>query len=323
MKIKQLGWLVLLSSASMMAQANDFQQFVQTLRQQALANGFSQTLVDEAFSDVKLRPKVIHSDKNQPEFRLTLDTYLPRALPDWKVAKARQLYKENLPLLKKLEKKYDVQPRFIVALWGIESNFGALTGHYDVMSALTSLAYNGRRRDFFERQITAALTLMRDDKIKRETLKGSWAGAMGQVQFMPGTYLGYAVDEDGDGRRDIWHSVPDALASAANYLHQLGWRSDITWGRQVKLPVHFDLSSDAVKSPKLLSEWEALGVRRYNGDALPTRAIKARLVIPDDKNGRVYLVYKDFDTLLKWNRSNYFAVTVGTLADRIRFLSIK
>ncbi|CAG9001375.1 MAG: hypothetical protein CENE_03395 [Candidatus Celerinatantimonas neptuna] len=302
-----------------LAHAGDFQHYVQQLRTQALQDGYSQQLVEQAFNDVKFQKKVVHSDKNQPEFRLTLDTYIPRALPKWKVAKARALYREYLPLLQKLEKKYDVQPRFIVALWGIESNFGQFTGKYDVMSSLVSLAYEGRREDFFRRQINAALKMMKVDHVSRAMLKGSWAGAMGQVQFMPGTFLQYAVDEDGNGQRDIWNSIPDALGAAANYLHHLQWRSDMTWGRQVHIPVNFNYKNQSFQSPRLLSKWQKLGVRRYDGSDLPHRDIKARLVVPDDKNGRIYLVYTNYQALLKWNRSNYFAVTVGTLADRIGY----
>lgn len=301
------------------AHAGDFQHYVQQLRIQALQDGYSQQLVDRAFNHVKLQKKVIHSDKNQPEFRLTLDTYIPRALPQWKVAKARSLYKKYFILLTKLGEKYSVQPRFIVALWGIESNFGRLTGKYDVMSSLVSLAYDGRREAFFKRQIQAVLKMMKDDHISREMLKGSWAGAMGQVQFMPATYLQYAVDEDGDGQRNIWNSIPDALGSAANYLHHLQWQQDMTWGRQVRLPKNLDYNDPNFQSVRVLSKWQKLGVRRYNGHDLPHRNIKARLVVPDDHQGRIYLVYANYQALLKWNRSNYFAVTVGTLADRIGY----
>lgn len=314
-----IGCLILSLGVTVNAKAQSFDDYVLSLKHQALEKGYSQPLIDEAFNNVKLRKKVIYSDKNQPEFRLTLDTYIPRALPKWKVAKARKLYKQYYPLLTKISAQYHVQPRFIVALWGIESNFGNLTGRYDVMSALTSLAYDGRRRAFFERQIMASLAIMKKDGISRSTLKGSWAGAMGQVQFMPGTYLAYAVDGDGDGKSDLWNSVPDALASAANYLNKIGWRDDMTWGRQVHLPKDFDLKTLDIKSAKLLSEWEKLGVRRYSDQALPTRQIKARLVVPDDRNGRIYLVYHNYETLLKWNRSNYFAITVGSLADRIAY----
>lgn len=303
-----IGCLIVLLSYISNAQAQTFSDYVLSLKHKAVAQGYSQPLVDKAFDQIQLRKKVIYSDKNQPEFRLTLDTYIPRALPNWKVSKARKLYKQYYPLLKKISAQYHVQPRFIVALWGIESNFGKLTGHYDVMSALVSLAYEGRRQAFFERQIMATLAIMKRDGTARSVLKGSWAGAMGQVQFMPGTYLAYAVDGDKDGKIDLFNSVPDALASAANYLNKLGWRDDMTWGRQVHLPKDFNLKQPNIKVAKLLSVWEKLGVRRYSGKDLPTRQIKARLVVPDDRNGRIYLVYHNYESLLKWNRSNYFAI---------------
>lgn len=313
----------LLGTTSFPSISVPFDEYVQSLKQDFSSKGYSEELLDRAFSDVKLRPQAIKRDKNQPEFKLTLDTYIPRALPDWKVAKARRLYKENLPLLKEISQKYGVQPRFIVALWGIESNFGKLTGRYDVVSALTSLAYQGRREAFFKRQLTAVLDIMQTDQLTRSQLKGSWAGAMGQVQFMPGTYKGYAVDEDGDGVRDIWHNTSDALASAANYLRHLNWQNDTTWGRQVHLPKGLDLKSPEIKKPKPLSEWQKLGIRRYDGSDLPHRDIQARLVVPDDAHGRIYLVYANYEALLKWNRSNYFAITVGILADRIGYPRIK
>lgn len=320
---KVIPFAAFIISLNAYAEQGTFDQYVTHLRQEAIAKGFSKELVGKAFADIKLRHKVIHQDKNQPEFKLTLDTYIPRALPDWKVAKARQVAKKYHDLLIKLGKKYQVQPRFIVALWGIESNFGRLTGHYDLMSSLTSLAYDGRRGTFFKKQVMAVLTIMRDEAMSRDQLKGSWAGAMGQVQFMPTTYLAYAVDEDGDGKRDIWHSVPDALGSAANYLHQLGWRNDLTWGRQVKLTQSLSAKQLEKEQARSLSQWNALGVRRYNLKPLPKRDVQAHLVIPDDKHGRIYLTYANYQALLKWNRSNYFAVTVGILADRIGYPPIK
>ncbi|MFM2481113.1 lytic transglycosylase domain-containing protein [Celerinatantimonas sp. YJH-8] len=316
---------ILLGSLSLSAygQPQTFTQYVQGLRQEFLEQGYSKAVVSTAFDGVRLRPQAIQRDKNQPEFRLTLDSYIPRALPQWKVDKARNLYKEHLPLLKTIAKKYGVQPRFIVALWGVESNFGKLTGQYDVMSALTSLAYQGRREAFFKRQIGDVLSMLEEDNITRDQLKGSWAGAMGQVQFMPGTYREYAVDQDQDGKKDIWNDIPDALASAANYLQHLNWHDNMTWGRQVRLPTSLDLNTLDLKQTRSLVQWQALGVRRYNGQDLPQRDMQARLLVPDDLKGRIYLVYDNFESLLKWNRSNYFAITVGILANQIGYPPIK
>jgi membrane-bound lytic murein transglycosylase B len=300
-----------------------FEQYVDTLKASALKEGFSAETVNQAFSHVRYRASAVKSDKSQPEFKMTLDTYIPRAIPNWKVAKARRLYKENLPLLKNISAHYGVQPRFLVALWGIESNFGKLTGKFDVISALSTLAYDGRREDFFKQELFQALLILEEGHVNKDGLKGSWAGAMGQVQFMPSSFNSFAVDQDGNGRKDIWGSIPDALGSAANYLSKSGWNDDLTWGRRVLLSESFDEQLSGLSTKKTLAQWQALGVRKYDGTALPKLNLEASIVIPDDRNGRVYLAYDNYRTLMKWNRSNYFAVAVGTLADRIAYPEIK
>lgn len=300
-----------------------FEEYVEALKLEAAEQGFKPETIQQAFKNVSYRAKAVTSDKNQPEVRLTLDGYIPRAIPEWKVAKARRLYKEHLPLLREIGKQYGVQPRFLVALWGVESNFGVLTGKYDVISALSTLAYDGRREAFFKKELFQALSILEEGHIAKEQMKGSWAGAMGQVQFMPSSFNSYAVDQDKNSRKDIWGSIPDALGSAANYLANVGWNDDLTWGRQVKLPQSFDENLAGLKQQKTLAEWQSLGVRRFDGSDLPTRDIHASIVIPDDRNGRVYLVYDNYHALLKWNRSNYFAVAVGTLADRIGYPRIQ
>ncbi|RUO78741.1 lytic murein transglycosylase [Idiomarina tyrosinivorans] len=299
---------------------SDYPDYVAKLKQEALQKGFTEATLEQAFAGVKYYHRAVQLDKNQPEFKLTLDTYLPRAVPDWKAAKARKKYLANKALLDEIGEKYGVQPRFIVALWGIETNFGNFTGGFDVVSALTTLAYDGRREAFFKKQLWHALTIIQEGHIAPEQMKGSWAGAMGQTQFMPSSFMQYAVDYDGDGRKDIWNSLPDVFASAANYLHSVGWRDDVTWGRQVKIPADFDTSVAGLETKKSLQQWQKLGVTRYDGSALPQRDdIKASLVIPDDKNGRIYLAYSNYDALMHWNRSTYFVTAVGYLSDRIRF----
>ncbi|EKE82819.1 lytic murein transglycosylase [Idiomarina xiamenensis] len=297
-----------------------FEAYVEQLQSEAKAEGFTEQTLQAAFAKVKYYERAVELDKNQPEFKLTLDTYLPRAVPDWKAQQARELYQEHLPLLTEIGEKYGVQPRFIVALWGIETNFGKFTGGFDVISSLTTLAYDGRREAFFKRQLWQALTIIQEGHIAPDDMKGSWAGAMGQTQFMPSSFMQYAVDYDGDGKKDIWGSLPDVFASAANYLSSVGWRDDVTWGRQVQIPEDFDEQLATLKTKKSLAEWQALGVRRYDGENLPQRDdIEASVIIPDDKHGRVYLAYANYDALMRWNRSNYFVAAVGLLSDRIRF----
>lgn len=312
--------LVLAQDAEESDLAAGFADYVEQIKQEALADGFKEETVTTAFANVTFYQRSVKADRNQPEFKLTLDTYLPRAVPEWKAKKAVEMYNKHRDLLEQIGQEYGVQPRFIVALWGIETNFGAFTGGMDVISALTTMAYEGRREAFFKKELWHALTIVEEGHIPIEQMKGSWAGAMGQAQFMPSSFMAYAVDYDGDGRKDIWGSQGDVFASAANYLKSVGWRDDVTWGRQIRLPADFDVSLASLAIKKPLAEWQALGVRSFDGSDLPKRDdIIASVVIPDDKDGRVFLAYSNYDALMRWNRSHYFVAAVGYLSDRIRF----
>lgn len=322
--MRYLVWIILSVTASMYAftvQAVDeagFPAYVESLKEEALANGISEDTVNRAFAEVELYQRAVSADRNQPEFTLTLDTYLPRAVPDWKVRQGIEKYEEHRELLEEIATEYGVQARFIVALWGVETNYGGYTGNFKVISSLSTMAYEGRREEFFKRQLMQALEIIDAGHIEPEQMIGSWAGAMGQTQFMPSSFLAYAVDYDQDGKIDIWNSQGDVFASAANYLSSAGWDDSKTWGRQVQIPEGFDTSLASRDNKKLLSEWQALGVRRYDGSDLPTREIQAGLVMPDDENGRIYLTYDNWDVLMDWNRSNYFVAVVGYLSDRIK-----
>ena len=236
-------------------------------------------------------------------------------LPPARVNRGKRLLRKHRALLTEIGDAYGVQPRFIVALWGIESDFGRVTGGFPVLDSLATLAFDGRRGEFFRGQLIEALRIVDDGHIQPDKMLGSWAGAMGQSQFMPSSFQQFAVDHDGDGRRDIWGTLPDVFASAANYLARAGWKHDHTWGRQVRLPEGFDhdLAGLGVKKP--LNEWQALGVRRSNGDDLPTRPLPASLILPGGPGGPAFLTYPNYRVLLKWNRSHYFATTVGQFAD--------
>jgi len=314
-----------------------FQQYVVELKKEALGQGFEQALIEESFAKVKFHKRAVKADRKQPEMVETLDTYLPKRVPSWKVKKARALYKKHQALLTQIGDKYGVQPRFIVALWGLETNFGKFTGGFNVVSALSTLAYEGRREAFFKKQLWAALTILEQGHIKINDMNGSWAGAMGQNQFMPTSFLAYAVDGDGDGKKDIWQNQVDIFSSMANYLKKEGWSDELTWGRQVKLPKSFDTSLAIPKntgsrknwlkawssSEKSLAQWQALGIRRTDGTNLPNVDIKAALIFPDDENGRAYLAYDNYKSLMHWNLSYYFVSSVGHLSDRIKFPPIK
>ncbi|MDO6710929.1 lytic murein transglycosylase [Aliiglaciecola sp. 2_MG-2023] len=313
---------ILLLSFPLHAQKNekDYAGYVEQLKSEAISEGFDAQFVNQAFADITLYKRAIKADKNQPESKITLDKYLRTRVPDWKVQQAIDLYRKHQQILNKIGKEYGVQPRFIVALWGNESNFGKIMGNYSVISALSTLAYEGRRESFFKKQLFAALTILQQGHIQKQQFVGSWAGAMGQSQFIPSSFLTYAVDYDKDGKKDIWGNPADVFASIANYLSKEGWDDSITWGRQVRIPKGFDLALAGLTKSKMqsLSAWQALGVRRYDGSDLPKVDLQASLIMPDDENGRIYLVYSNFHTLMRWNRSTYFGSAVSYLADRIK-----
>ena len=302
----------------------DLETWLVELRQDARDEGISEATLDAALDGVQLIPRVIELDRKQPEFTLTFAQYLERVVPVSRQQRARARYDTHRELLTEIGDKYGVQPRFIVALWGIETDFGRVLGGFDVIPALVSLSYDGRRSAFFRKELIAALKIIDEGHVTADNMKGSWAGAMGQSQFMPTSFRRFAEDYNGDGRRDIWSTQADVFASAANYLKRSGWRNDITWGREVRLPQSGIASPGQAmklhddKTWKPLPEWAQLGLLNIDGDALPTRAIRARLVLPDGADGRAYLVYDNFEAILKWNRSNYFAIAVGTLSDSMR-----
>jgi membrane-bound lytic murein transglycosylase B len=298
----------------------EFEQYKSQLKSDAIDAGFGRQFVENVFATIYYRATVVKADKNQPETRITLDKYLKTRVPDWKVKQAVTLMQEHQALLTRIGKEYGVQPRFIVALWGNESNFGRIQGSYPVLSALASLAFEGRREALFKKQFMAALTILQEGHIVLKDFNGSWAGAMGQSQFIPTSFLQYAVDYDGDGRKDIWGTPADVFASIANFLASEGWQDNQTWGRQVSVNSDFDYSLAGLERAKFkpLSFWQSQGVRRFNGEDLPNVDINASLIMPDGKNGRIYLVYQNFHTLMKWNRSSYFGVSVSYLSQRIR-----
>ncbi len=314
----------------------EFQQYLTNLKQEAIAKGYDTQLIEQAFASAAYKEKVISADKNQPEVKETLETYLPKRVPQWKIDRARKLYKEHQDVLEKVAKDFGVQARFIVAIWGLESNFGAIQGGHNVISSLVTLAFDGRREALYKRQLWAALDILKSGHITLDKFKGSWAGAMGQTQFMPTSFNAYAVDYNNDGRKDIWTTKEDAFASIANYLKQEGWNDNLTWGRQVQLPADFDKQYILKRGTKTrkqwleywnnsersLADWQALGVRRADGSDLPNVAVDAALVMPDDVNGRMYLAYDNYKVFMHWNRSYYFATSVGYLSDRIAYPKI-
>tara|TARA_Y100001963_G_scaffold112487_1_gene155774 strand:+ start:2875 stop:3894 length:1020 start_codon:yes stop_codon:yes gene_type:complete len=309
----------------------EFADYTATLKQEALSKGYAPALLDEVFSSLQFHERVVSADKSQPEFVETLSTYLPKRVSETRIKMARERYQQYLPELIKIGEKYGVQPRFIVALWGLESSFGRIMGSYSVPSALVTLAYEGRREAFFKAEFYHALDILTQGHISLNDMKGSWAGAMGQSQFMPSSFMAYAQDGDGDGKKDIWTNQLDVFASIANYLKQQGWDNNKTWGREVLLPKNFDFSQAIARgslqrsewlgrwaqSERSLADWNALGLQRLNGTALPAVDISAALILPDGDSGRAFLAYDNYKVLMHWNKSYYFVTSVGYLADLI------
>jgi membrane-bound lytic murein transglycosylase B len=313
------AWVAAISAGLLPAAANeiDFATWLGSFKAEARSHGISERTLQSALGHVTPIARVIELDHKQPEFTLTFDEYIARVVPQARVDKGRELLAKNRGLLERIASRYGVQPRFVVALWGIESDYGRVTGDFPVVDALATLAYDGRRSGYFRGELLDALTILERGYIDLTSLRGSWAGAMGQNQFMPSSYLHYAVDFDGKGQRDIWHNPADVFASTANYLSQLGWRADESWGRPVKLPKEFNESFADLSVQKQLVEWNAIGVRTSDGTLLPDRPPTASIVIPEGVDGPAFLAYGNFRALMKWNRSVFFAVGVGLLADRV------
>ncbi len=287
-------------------------------RNEIQGEGLTSGVVLNALASAEFLPRVIELDRKQPEGSTTFARYADRILSPDRVQRGRELYNQHRPLLERIAGEYGVPARYIVALWGIETNYGANTGGTEVISALATLAYEGRRADFFRGELVQALRVLDQGHIAAADMTGSWAGAMGQCQFMPSSFMRFAVDGNGDGQRDIWTSLPDVFASTANYLAQNGWKSDENWGREVRLPARARAEWSGVDKRRPLSEWARLGVRLRDGSALPARTdLDASLVQPDGPGGRAFLVYDNYRVIMKWNRSTYFATTVGLLADRL------
>ncbi|MDH3597719.1 MAG: lytic murein transglycosylase [Rhodospirillales bacterium] len=296
---------------------DDFAVWLEEFKGEATAAGISPGTLASALDGVAPLEEIIELDRRQPEFTQTFWGYTDGRVTPQRVERGRKLLVQHRSLLNKIKARYGVQPGFLVAFWGLETNFGDFLGKTPVIASLVTLAYDRRRSDFFRNQLLDALRMVDGGHAKLADMKGSWAGAMGQLQFMPNTFIRYAVDGDGDGRRDIWRSYPDAFASAANYLRSIGWQPRERWGREVRLPQGFDLSLADLAVEKPLSEWRKLGVRRANGRKLPRAKMSGSIVLPGGAGGPAFLVYRNFRNIMVWNRSLLYALAVGYLSDRV------
>lgn len=311
-----LAAVVLSAAVVPAAEPPPFPEWMAKLKAEARTLGVSEKTLSGALDHVQPIGRVIELDRRQPEFTLTFWKYLNGRVTAKRIKRGRELLAKHRPLLEKVARKYGVQPRFLVAFWGLETNFGDYFGAFPVTGALATLAHDPRRNAFFRAQLLALLGIMDRGDIAFDA-KGSWAGAMGHCQFMPTTYQQFAVDFDDDGRRDLWGSLPDVFGSAANFLSRSGWQGDKTWGREVRLPKDFDWDLAGLGVRKKLAEWQKLGIRRFDGRDLPRVDIDASVLLPAGHRGPAFLVYKNFRTILVWNRSLLYGVAVGHLADRI------
>ncbi len=328
--------LSLFTSTALMAQDKpDFEIWLAELREDAIAEGFSEANIALAFSEITPPvQRIISNDRSQPERVQTYDDYLAARVSDWKIRNGKSRMSEHRGLLQEIGEQYGVQPRFIVAFWGMETNFGTYPISEPLFNTLATLAYDNRRAAFFRKQFMAALSMLESGFPSYDMLKSSWAGAMGQSQFIPESYLAYAVDHDGDGKKDIWNTEADVFASIANYIKARGWRDDLTWGRVVKLPPGGEESLRASASDGLtpdrfcsrygslgvwrdLQDWQALGVRRPDGSDLPTRSIPAALVYADSGDDEAYIVYRNFCSIMSYNPALKYALSIGLLSDLV------
>ena len=295
----------------------DFQKWVTGFKQQAIQNGISAMTVQKAFQNVHLNRAVLELDRRQPEFSKTFWQYFNRAVTEWRIETGKMLYEKHRKQLDEVTAKYGIPGRFLIAFWGMETNFGGYTGNTAIIESLATLSYDPRRSEFFSKELLAALKIIDLGHASIDQMKGSWAGAMGQCQFMPSNYLRYAVDGDDSGKKDLWKSLPDVFNSMGNFLAELGWQKQENWGREVSLPSGFDLSLADNKTEKPLTDWKALGIKLADGRDLPIEDLKARLVLPSDYRGPAFLVFDNYQVIKRWNRSDNYALAVGHLADRI------
>ena len=310
--------LLIFFMPSLLAQEPEqsFADWLSELRAEARELGISEATLSE-LDDLQPLERVLELDNSQPEFVQTFTRYLGLRVTPGQVERGQALLQQHRVLLEQVRQRYGVQPHYLVAFWAVESNYGRNTGGFSVLEALATLAYDPRRADFFRRQLLTALQIIDDGHIQAERMSGSWAGAMGQLQFMPNIFNQYGVDGDQDGRIDIWNSLPDIFHSAATFLSQSGWRGDERWGREVVLPADFDFSLTGTGTRKSLQEWRDLGITQLDGSPIPVAAgMEASVILPAGAQGPAFLGYANFRATMAYNPSTFYALTVSHLADR-------
>lgn len=315
--MRKLFLLLALCTAFPLHAQTGFDDWLAAFRQEAASKGISAPTLDSALAGVVPIERVVALDTRQPEFQQTFADYIGRRVTDQRIAQGMQLAQEHAALLDAVERQYGVPKPVLLAFWGLETNYGSHLGSLNVPAALATLAFDGRRSQFFRSQLLDALRIIDDGHVLAVDMSGSWAGAMGQMQFMPGTFRAYAVDGDGDGRIDLWKSLPDALYSAANYLRQAGWRANEPVALALRLPEGFDFAQARADNRLPVTDWQALGVTQADGTPLPTLGSRAAIVLPQGWLGPAFLVFDNFDVVMRWNRSVSYALSVAQLANRI------
>ena len=293
-----------------------FADWRQAMRSEAIATGIDAALFDRVFAGVTPDPAVLKADSSQPEFTRPVWEYLDGAVSSSRIGRGRVLLAQHNTMLQRIEQQYGVEAQILVAIWGLDSNFGNNIGSHSVIRSLATLAYDGRRQGFWRAQLLAALQILQNGDVPSDRMIGSWAGAMGQTQFMPTTYNQHAVDFDGDGKRDLWNSSADALASAAHYLQASGWQRGQPWGFEVRLPSDFDYALADPDQRRSLTEWAELGVRPLAPTGAAASA-RASLQLPAGHQGPAFLLLDNFRSILKYNNSTSYALAIGLLADNL------
>jgi lytic murein transglycosylase len=294
-----------------------YDAWVAGFRSRALSQGISAATFDNAFAQAGFLPGVIERDRNQTEFTRSLEDYLAIAASEERVANGRTALRQYGPTLSQIEARYGVEPRVVTAVWCMESSYGTRRGNVEVISALSTLAYEGRRGSFFEQQLVAALRILQNGDVSPKGMTGSWAGAMGHTQFIPTSYLAYAVDFTGDGRRDIWSDDPsDALASTAAYLARSGWKHGQPWGVEVRLPAGFNTGQAGRGTRRSPSDWAAQGVRDMDGRTVPDYG-PASIIIPMGTSGPAFMIFNNFTVITRYNNAESYVIGIGHLSDRL------
>ena len=300
------------------AAGQSFDRFLEGVRADARRAGVSPPTLQRAFSGVRPNSRVIELDRRQAEGGLPWEDYRDRIMVSpTRIQNGRRNFAENAELLRRIEARFRVSPKVIVAIWGVETNFGGNTGGFGVVEALATLAWEGRRASYFRTELIASLRILEGGHITPERMRGSWAGAMGQPQFMPSNFERLAVDFDGDGRRDIWDSKPDALASIANYFQRNGWREGESWGREALPPPGFSQSSADTESRRPLRDFARTGWRSGDGSALPNSDIETSVVLPSRGSGQVFLGHHNLRVIRRYNSPVNYGLAVGLLSDRV------